>query len=520
MPHPIQIPRLGWSMEQGTFVGWLKKNGENVQPGEPLFTLEGEKAIQEIEAVDAGKLHFDATNPADGDIVAVGAVIGYLLAVGETAPPIPSRPIPSAPQPQRESVPSAVGGLGSGSLRSPQNVRQVSNLPVSHGQVENLPHVAPPASPAVRRLARQLGVDLSPLTSAGRISEADVCRRYLQSRGEFLPSVVETNPVTPSAPAIRSSAVPLRSRNLPTISPRAARSAARLGVDWTQLPGTGSTGRIRERDILAAANNTIALPLNTSTAARSIPISPLRRTIANRMVASLQQTAPVTLNAKIDVSAIVEFREQLKRSGETLIPSITDVFVKLVALALHEHPAINARWRDDALELFEEVHIGIAVDTTEGLLVPVVRDAHRQSVYEIARQSRELIEQARARRLTAHDLQGGTFTITNLGSLGIDAFTPIINFPEAAILGLGRIQTRHVTLTRRASEGSKVTNNVDPSLARRASAETESLQQLMTLSLTFDHRVLDGAPAARFLQTLARLTARDLQSLFEPPSHR
>ncbi len=490
MPHAIQIPRLGWSMEQGTFVGWLKKLGENVQPGEPLFTLEGEKAIQEIEAVDAGKLHFDATNPADGDIVAVGAVIGYLLAVGETAPPIPSRPIPSAP--------SAAGGSGGGPLRSPQNVGQVSNLPASHGQVEILPHVAPPASPAVRRLARQLGVDLSPLTSAGRISEADVCRRYLQSRGEFLPSVIESKSFTPASPAIRSSAVPRRSRNLPTISPRAARSAARLGVDWTQLPGTGSQGRIRERDVLAVADNIFAPPLSTSAATRTIPITPLRRTIANRMVTSLQQTAPVTLTTQADVSSLVEFRERLKQAGESLVPSLTDCFVKLTAQALQEHPVLNARWRDDAIELIDEIHIGIAVDTDAGLLVPVVRDAQCQSVFEIARQSRALIEQARARRLTAPDLQGGTFTITNLGSLEIDAFTPIINFPQTAILGLGRIHVQAATST----------------------ADSSRPRHQMTLSLTFDHRVLDGAPAARFLQTLTRLAAADLQSLFEPPTHR
>ncbi|MBC7817930.1 MAG: 2-oxo acid dehydrogenase subunit E2 [Planctomycetaceae bacterium] len=484
-------------MEQGTFVGWLKKNGDNVQPGEPLFTLEGEKAIQEIEAVDAGTLHFDATNPAEGNIVAVGAVIGYLLAVGETAPHIPPRLTPATPAPQSESVPRP---SGSGQLRSPHDVGQVSNLPVSHShrQVENLPHVAPPASPAVRRLARQLGVDLAPLTSAGRISEADVCRRYLQSRGELLPSVIESKPVTPLASAIRSSTVPRRSRNLPTISPRAARSAARLGVDWTQLPGTGSQGRIRERDVLAVADNIVAPPLTTSAATRTIPITPLRRAIANRMVTSLQQTAPVTLTTQIDVSSLVEFRDRLKQSGESLIPSLTDCFVKLTALALCEHPTLNARWRDDAIKLIGEIHIGIAVDTDAGLLVPVVRDAQRQTVFEIASQSRTLIEQARARRLTAQDLQGGTFTITNLGSLEIDAFTPIINFPETAILGLGRIRAQPIAST----------------------ADSARPRHHMTLSLTFDHRVLDGAPAARFLQTLSRLTAADSQSLFEPTSHR
>ena len=364
----------------------------------------------------------------------------------------------------------------------------------------------------MRRLARQLGIDLAQIDSAGRISEADVCRRYLQNRGEFLPSVsaasatfVDRTPTSGRPDAgVRSTTahvpVPRRSRNLPSVSPRAARTAEQLGIDWSQLTGTGISGRIRERDVLSAASNHVVAPalprIGSPTPARTIPITPLRRTIANRMIASLQQTAPVTLTAEIDVTSLIEFREQLKRSGKSVVPSITDCFVKLVAFALEEHPLLNARWQDDALEVFDEVHIGIAVDTAEGLLVPVVRNAHRDSVLDIAQQSRELIEKARARRLTANDLQGGTFTITSLGSLGIDGFTPIINFPETAILGLGRIHAQSESVTK----------------------DTALACHVMTLSLTFDHRVLDGAPAARFLQSLARLIASDLPSLFEPPS--
>lgn len=214
------------------------------------------------------------------------------------------------------------------------------------------------------------------------------------------------------------------------------------------------------------------------------------------MVASLQQTAPVTLTTEIDVTSVIEFREQLKRSGASIVPSITDCFAKLVSHALHEHQTLNARWRDGTIAVFNNIHIGIAVDTPDGLLVPVVRDVDRQSVFDIARQSRELIEKAHARRLTNQELQGGTFTITNLGALGIDAFTPIINFPESAILGLGRIQSRTIDST-------DVPLVVLP----------KRTHQSMTLSLTFDHRVLDGAPAARFLKTLACLAASDLESL-------
>jgi pyruvate dehydrogenase E2 component (dihydrolipoamide acetyltransferase) len=482
-------------MEQGTFVGWLKKNGEPVRPGDALFTLEGEKAIQEIEAVDTGNLHFDPNNPREGGIVAVGAIIGYLLAAGETAPAIPPLPKPSAATPL---APSGRRAGGEGQSREALVPEPLTPSPSPRRGEANRTAIAPPASPAVRRLARQLGVDLAPFDSPGRISEADVCRRYLQSRGEFLSSVSASVPAASPVSMSHSSSVPRRSRDLPAISPRAARTAAKLGINWTQLLGTGSAGRIRERDVLAVADSIVVPPFTIPSATRTIPITALRRTIANRMVMSLQQTAPVTLTTEIDVTSLIEFRERLKRTGKSLVPSITDCFVKLTALALPEHLALNARWRHEAIEIFDEVHIGIAVDTNEGLLVPVVRDAHRQSVFEIARQSRELIESARTRRLNAHDLQGGTFTITNLGSLGIDAFTPIINFPETAILGLGRIQTQTPV----------------------SMGEPARPRQTMTLSLTFDHRVLDGAPAARFLQSLAKLTTTDVQSPFGPSNHR
>lgn len=495
MPHPIQIPRLGWSMEQGTFVGWLKKSGDQVRPGDALFTLEGEKAIQEIEAVDAGLLHFDPTNPREGEIVAVGAIIGYLLATGEAAPVIPPLPKSNATSPL---APSERNDEAEEQSHKSRSFQPLDPRPSPQRGEGNQMLASPPASPAVRRLARQLGVDLVPFGSPGRISESDVCRRYLQHRGEFLPTASALNLTATPIAVGRSAEVPRRSRNLPAISPRAARTAAKFGINWTQLRGTGSEGRIREHDVMAATDNLVPLSTTSSNSMRSIPITTLRRTIAQRMVTSRQQTASVSLSTEIDVTSLIEFREQLKRDGKPLIPSITDCFVKLTALALKEHSTLNSRWRDDAIEHFDEVHVGIAVDTNEGLLVPVVRDAHRHSIFEIARQSQELIERARTRKLTAQDLQGGTFTITNLGALGIDAFTPIINFPETAILGLGRIRMQSVL----------------------AMEEPARVRQTMTLSLTFDHRVLDGAPAARFLQSLAILAASDLQSQFGSSNHR
>lgn len=246
--------------------------------------------------------------------------------------------------------------------------------------------------------------------------------------------------------------------------------ARELGVDWTHITGTGTNGRVRERDVRAA----------TTTSLRSILITSRRRTIAQRMVASLQQTAPVTLTRRVDATALVAARNQYKTANTGVVPAYTDLIAKCVAQALCEHPLLGGRWADDRLEYPtpDGMHIGIAVDTEDGLLVPVVRDVARRPLMELAAEFRSLVEQARTGQIKANQMQGAVFTITSLGSFGVEAFTPIINLPETAILGVGAIRKELVVLD-------------NGSFAAR--------EQLM-LSLTFDHRVIDGAPAARFLQ--------------------
>ena len=216
---------------------------------------------------------------------------------------------------------------------------------------------------------------------------------------------------------------------------------------------------------------------------RTVKADTIRRTIARRMVASHQSMAPVTLTTKVDATNLVRLRSQFQAtttSKQDIVPSVTDLLVKLLAIALAEHPRLNARWEEDRIVEIPAVFVGIAVDTEAGLLVPVVGDVRTLGVRQIASRSRELVSRARAGTLSAAELQGGTFTITNLGTYGIDAFTPIINPPETAILGIGAIRREPVI-----AEGDRV-------VAR----------DQMTLSLTFDHRVVDSAPAARFLATL------------------
>jgi pyruvate dehydrogenase E2 component (dihydrolipoamide acetyltransferase) len=212
-----------------------------------------------------------------------------------------------------------------------------------------------------------------------------------------------------------------------------------------------------------------------------IAISPTRRTIAARMVASHQTTAPVTLTTTADATNLVNLRNQFKAVSD-VVPSYTDFLVKLTAGALQKHPLLNARWEKERIALSSNIHIGIAVDVDGGLLVPVIRDVSDLGVKQLADRSRDLIERARQRRLTAEEMQGGTFTITNLGAFGVDAFTPIIHTPQCAILGVGRIMRRPVVV-----------------------GEQIVARDQITLSLTFDHRIVDGAPAAHFLQTLSAL---------------
>jgi pyruvate dehydrogenase E2 component (dihydrolipoamide acetyltransferase) len=392
MPHEIRIPRLGWSMEEGTFVRWLKAEGEIVQIGDPLFEFEGEKALQEIEALDAGILRLAAGGPRPGDVVAVGALIGFLAAEDD----------------------SSSGDRLAGSGASADSGRQ----PL---------HLAQP---------------------------------------EFVP-----------AQAVIPIAVPAHHSTL-IASPRARRVARELAIDWTDLRGTGQGGRIREADVRAAVNQRKAEP------AQVVVLSPRRKAITARLRAGQRQSLPVTLTSSADATRLVELRDQFRREGAAAVPTFTDLIVSRLCPVLKRHPLLAARWQEDhsalVLPAGDGLHIGIAVDTPEGLLVPVVRDAGRLSLAEIAAGARELIERARSGRLAASDMAEGAFTVSNLGRYGIESFTPLINYPEVAILGIGAIRREAVVLD----------------------AGQIVAQHRLSLSLTFDHGALDGAPAAAFLQEL------------------
>jgi pyruvate dehydrogenase E2 component (dihydrolipoamide acetyltransferase) len=378
MAREVTVPRLGWTMEEGTFGGWLKADGDSVREGDELFLLESDKATETITALDCGILRIPSDAPRQGDTVRVGQRLAYVVAPGEATPAVAAATAPTESRRERETA--------------------------SHKMA------------------------------------------------------------------------PVRAKR--AASPRARRAAHQLGVNLSVLQGSGRSGRIRERDVRKAA-------AQAPSPDRPVPLTPLRRRIAERMAASAHTTAAVTLTTKADATSLKQFRERCRAQGG-LVPGYTELFVLITAKALARHPQLNARWQSDGIVLCGGIHLGVAVDTEAGLVAPVIHDADRLTIDQLAAQLAELINRARARTLNASQLQGGTFTITNLGMYGIDAFTPIINLPECAVLGVGRVM----------AEPAVRDGKIVP-------------RDMVTLSLTFDHRIIDGAPAARFLNEVRQLIEQD-----------
>lgn len=424
MAIPIVMPKLGLTMVKGTVVKWCKAQGEHVAKGEPLVVIMTEKITYELPSPGDGLLHIIAQEKATR---AVGEVIGYLLAPGE-APPAGAAPAPAVGAAEAPAPPAAAQAPGE--------------------------FIA--ASPAAKRLAREKGVDLALVKGTGpggRIVEQDVLR-YLEAQAAK-PRIVA--------------------------SPLAQAIAEKEGVDLSQVQGTGPGGRIEKEDVLRyleARKAPPVVPPPAAPARRTIPFTGMRQIIAERMTESLRTMAQLTISTEADVTELVRARETLKKDFDL---TYTDLIIKAVAKALRQHPNLNSSLVGEEIVLLDEVNIGLAVALEDGLIVPVIRNADRLSLQEIAAESKRLAEAARAGTLTVDQVTGGTFTITNLGIYEVDAFTPIVNPPECAILGIGRIIEKPV------ARGGEI-----------------AIRQMMHLSLSFDHRLVDGAPAAAFLRTVKR----------------
>ncbi|HET8524232.1 MAG TPA: dihydrolipoamide acetyltransferase family protein [Thermomicrobiales bacterium] len=440
MANEVVMPRLGWTMEVGRVVEWLKQDGETVEAGDFIFAVESDKAITEVEALDSGILRIPPDSPKIGDEVPVGGMLAYILAPGE--------PLPSAPSTNGHDTVA-----GEEQTMSAATVELVGTASRRRGD-------DPAISPRARRSAKRLGIDWTLLTgsgSTGRIVERDI----LAARH--------------ASPRFRA-------------SPDVRRLAAEQGIALETLTTDHPHGRITRADLRATAPSPQPAVASDD---HATPLTAFRRTIGQRMAESAHTVAPVTLTTEADAADLAAIRTHLKTDlagTDEPVPSFTDLLARLTALALMHHPAMNASLADTQIVHHPAVHIGIAVDTKRGLLVPVIRDADRKSVQQIAVESAQLIAQTRDGSINADDLRGGTFTITNLGMYDIDAFTPIINLPECAVLGVGRIISRPVVIDEET--------------------ETIAVRKMMALSLTFDHRLVDGAPAARFLRHLKQMIER------------
>jgi pyruvate dehydrogenase E2 component (dihydrolipoamide acetyltransferase) len=316
------------------------------------------------------------------------------------------------------------------------------------------------ASPLARRVARELGIDLAAVNGTGpggRIVEADVREADITA---------------------------------PPVSPLVRRDAATLGVDLAPVRGSGAGGRVTRDDVRNAASRAGAAAAGPGV----IALSGMRGAIASRMVASLHDMAQLTHGFEVSMDAVVALRDQLKRDWTArggLVPSLNDFVVLAAALALRAHPRLNATVVGDEIHLLSSIDVGMAVALPEGLVVPVIRNADQLSLEQLAARTRELAQAARAGRLALADLEGATFAVTSLGTYGVDFFTPVINPGNVAILGVGRLR-----------DGVRWLDDDRPVRTR-----------VLTLSLTFDHRAVDGAPAAEYLQTVAEVLARPLTLL-------
>ncbi|QWK11199.1 MAG: 2-oxo acid dehydrogenase subunit E2 [Thermoflexus hugenholtzii] len=427
MPVPVIMPKFEMAQESGKVLRWLKQEGEAVTKGEAILEVETDKVAMEVEAPASGTLVGIRAGP--GEVVPIGQPIAYILLPGEVWE----------------------GAPGASPAASPAG--------------------APRATPVAERIAQAHGVDLSAVPGTGpggRVTKADVEAFLAQRAAEGK---------VKAAPAAR-------------------RLARELGVDLQQVKGTGPGGRIQSEDVRRAAE---ALRAGVSPEAleaparpairRRVPLAGMRRIIAERMSRSVREAPQFTVSIDVEMGRAMAIVEDLaawaEREGGPRV-TLTALLVKACAWALRRHPALNATLEGEEILEWEDVNIGVAVAVPEGLVVPVIPEADRRGVWEIARMLEEKVGRAREGRLRPEDVQGGTFTLSNLGMYGIDRFTAILNPPQAGILAVGRVAKRPVV-----GEGDEVV-----------------VRPVATLTLTADHRVIDGAQAAQFMETLRAVLER------------
>ena len=437
----VPMPKLSMTMEEGELIAWVKHEGDQVRAGEVIAEVNSDKVEMEVES------------PADGTLVRLAAAEGEVVPVGA--------PIATL-ETEAEDLLGGILGPAAG-----DGVAQEAEARPDGGET-----AAPPP--------------------AGQAPPADTA---------------DTADKAPPAPPATNEQAPAAAGPTPVV-PAARRRAAELGVDLSAVAGSGRDGLVRVADVEAAAAPAApeaAVPQAPAPAARpaaapvgagdveEVPLTPMRRVVARRLTESMQSAPHFYLTVRVDVTRLLELRAELNRQlaagGQDLKVSVNDMIVKACAGLLAASRELNVSFGGDKLVVHQRVHIGVAVAVDGGLLVPVVRDADQKSLTQVAREAGELVGRARAGRLSGDDMGGGTFTVSNLGMLGVEQFTAVINPPEAAILAVGAALAEPVAT---------------------ADGEVE-VRQVLRLTLSIDHRAVDGATGARFLAQLKDVLEQPLR---------
>ena len=434
----VIMPKQGLMMEEGTITSWLKKEGEAVTAGEPLFEMETDKLTITMDAEASGTL-LKILHP-EGDVVPITQPIAVLgepgedvsaLVGGDAAPAQAAAPAEAAPAPAAEAPAPAV---------------------------ERAPGERVFSSPRARLRAEENGVNIAAVPGSGPdglVIERDV-NAYMA--------------------------------NKPAVTPLAANIAKAQGVDLSGVTGTGSNGKIKVFDLpggspaAAPAAQESPAAVQQSRGTHTEKMSGMRKAISRNMLASKETNAQTNHRIKVDMTAAIALRKQYKDLGIKI--SYNDIIVRACAKALADMPIVNASVEGDSILYHDYVNVGTAVSVPGGLIVPVIKDADIIGLSGIAARSAELIEKAREGRLTDADYHGGTFTVSSLGMFDLDDFVAIINPPESAILAVGKIAKTPVVVTNEEGEGE----------------DAIVIKSMCALCLSYDHRIIDGAEAAKFLQ--------------------
>ncbi len=427
MPVPVIMPKFEMSQETARVLEWMKGEGQEVQKGEVLLMVETDKISLEVESPADGVLQ--GIRALVDDIVPVTTTIAYVLQQGETVADIPAQePTKAAPMPGRIDKQERTG----------------------------LPH----ATPLAMRMAETEGIDLGHLTGTGRHGEI--------TRKDVIAGLGGRQTGGGKARA----------------TPAARRAAQGVGIRLEDLHGSGPRGRIQAIDVLTGSSG------EADAHADRIPLEGMRRRIAERMQSSIRDIPHIYLTITVDMTSFEAFRIRKSEPRKAHV-SVTPLLTQVTARVLRHHPLLNSCFEKDAILLHRDVNIGMAVALEDGLIVPVIKNADKKSLVEIFDQMRELIEKARLNTLTLADVSGATFTISNLGSFGIEEFTALISPGQAGILAVGAILQQPVVI------GQEI-----------------SIRPMMKMTLGVDHRVVDGALAARFMKDLK--TALENPAVDEP----